>query len=338
MGENLFSKSGSVIEVRDGIWALHLDLPRHSIGHVNVYALKSDSGTLLVDAGWGTPDVVSGLGALLGRIGVRFDDVTGVLATHGHADHVGAAGAVTSASGAWTGLHAADHRLMQDNLAGRPEPVEADEWVRRTGVDEALLEVEASRGTSNAARTSSTDRVRHIADGQVIHHGPWSLRAIHTPGHTNGHLSYHLAAEALLFSGDHVMSGITSGPVSRPAAGADPMGDYLRSVERLRHLDVDVALPGHLGPVNDLPGRLEELFGYHDAKIRQVLDELASGPDKSTWEIARALRHSRPWEQIPDRAKLVACRQTYGYLRHLQRTGLVLASESSAPIRWARAA
>ena len=52
------SEDTDVIEVAPRIWRLPVPLPGHSVGHVNVYALLSDDGVTLIDAGWGT-DIVA---------------------------------------------------------------------------------------------------------------------------------------------------------------------------------------------------------------------------------------------------------------------------------------
>ena len=75
------------------------------------------------------------------------------------------------------------------------------------------------------------------------------LRAIDTPGHASNHVCYLLESERLLFSGDHILDGVT--PVI-PAPDGD-MAAYLSSLE---HGRVDELL----GEVyDDVPAQLHPL-------------------------------------------------------------------------------
>jgi glyoxylase-like metal-dependent hydrolase (beta-lactamase superfamily II) len=108
-------------------------------------------------------------------------------------------------------------------------------------------------------------------------HGPgWTLRALHTPGHTSGHFCFALEEENALFCGDHVMAWSTS--VVSPPDGR--MGDYLSHLRRIRDLNFRRLLPTH-GPHIDAPHAFIEAYLAHreareQAIIAQVRDRAAS--------------------------------------------------------------
>jgi glyoxylase-like metal-dependent hydrolase (beta-lactamase superfamily II)/8-oxo-dGTP pyrophosphatase MutT (NUDIX family) len=80
------------------------------------------------------------------------------------------------------------------------------------------------------------------ADGETLDLGAGcSLVALHTPGHASNHVCWHLPAEKLLFTGDHVMQGSTV--VINPPDGN--MRTYLAQLERLLTIDLDWLAPGH---------------------------------------------------------------------------------------------
>jgi len=100
-----------------------------------------------------------------------------LLHTHGHFDHIGGAGELAELTGAPIRLHPAD-RPLYDSL-----PRQA-----------ALF------GLSAAAPPAPGPP---LSDGEVIHFGQSSLRAIHTPGHTPGSTCFLLEGnDPVLFSGD----------------------------------------------------------------------------------------------------------------------------------------
>jgi len=79
------------------------------------------------------------------------------------------------------------------------------------------------------------------ADGETLPLGGIALTAIHTPGHASNCVCYLLAAQKLLFTGDHVLGGVS--PVILPPDG--DMSEYIRSLDKLAALDFERIAPGH---------------------------------------------------------------------------------------------
>lgn len=79
------------------------------------------------------------------------------------------------------------------------------------------------------------------ADGEVLKLGDSTVVAIHTPGHASNCVCYLLERERLLFTGDHVLEGVS--PVILPPDG--DMGAYIDSLDKLMPLDFERIAPGH---------------------------------------------------------------------------------------------
>lgn len=109
-------------------------------------------------------------------------------------------------------------------------------------------------------------------DGEELVLGQCRLIAIHTPGHASNCVCYLLEAERLLFTGDHVLEGVT--PVILPPDG--DMAAYLHSIGKLEALDFERIAPGH----GDVIGRgkqvLEALRAHRLAREAKVLRSLQS--------------------------------------------------------------
>ncbi len=109
-----------------------------------------------------------------------------------------------------------------------------------------------------------------ICEEPVIH-----LRAVHTPGHASNHVCYWLEEDGLLFSGDHILNGVT--PVIAPPDGH--MKDYLDSLSKLRELPVSFILPAH-GYVMDQPTQVIDKLVAHrlrrEAKVLAAFEKLQS--------------------------------------------------------------
>src|SRR5438876_292773 len=72
-----------------------------------------------------------------------------------------------------------------------------------------------------------------LRDGQRPDIPGWDLTAVWTPGHSPGHLCFWEPANQLMLTGDCVLPRITPNVNLNPQTGDDPLGDYLRSLERL---------------------------------------------------------------------------------------------------------
>ena len=103
-----------------------------------------------------------------------------------------------------------------------------------------------------------------------------TLRSIDTPGHASNHVCYLLQEQGLLFSGDHILDGVT--PVIIPSDGA--VADYLESLRRLKTYPLKAIAPGH-GRV--LPEPLAVIDGIiahrerREAKVQRTLAGLGAG-------------------------------------------------------------
>lgn len=140
-----------------------------------------------------------------------------------------------------------------------------------------------------------------LTDGDEIVTDAYTLRMLHTPGHAANHLCVLLPQERLLFTGDHIMQGVTV--VIVPPDG--DMGAYLASLGRLAALEPALAriAPAH-GHVLDDPVAVIEAYVAHrlarealvaatlaDAEVPATVDDLVpevyADVDAALFPIAR---------------------------------------------------
>ncbi len=212
----------------DGVFELRL-------GYVNVHLVVTDDGLVLVDTG------LPGRAPVIERAlrGVRrsLGEVRTVLVTHHHPDHVGSLAEVKRRSGARLVAHAADAPHITGAF-----PAAAPAGALGRLVSRMIGTVEPTK----------LDQL--VPDGGEPVPG---FTALHTPGHTRGHLSFLLdRAGGVLFAGDAAASrrGRVSGP-PRPVT-ADP-AQAAASLARLAEREFEVAVFGHGRAVT---GRAVEAF------------------------------------------------------------------------------
>lgn len=83
-----------------------------------------------------------------------------------------------------------------------------------------------------------------VQDGDRIRIGDLELEVWHTPGHTDGQLSFRMGK--LLFSGDNLFRDGCVGAIDAHHGSSIP--DFIKSLQRIRASDVEWLLPSH-GPV-----------------------------------------------------------------------------------------
>ncbi|MGX4694426.1 MBL fold metallo-hydrolase [Streptomyces sp. JNUCC 63] len=294
-------------------------LPNSSLRYVFVYVLETDRGPYLVDAGWNTDEAYNALANGLLGIGTRLEDVQGVLVTHVHPDHYGLAGRVREASGAWIALHPEDAALIPQYEERDPAP-RLLSVMQRAGAPQEVMERQRAAFRAMQPHQALHRPDRLMEDGSVADIPGWTLSALWTPGHTPGHVCFWEPRHRLMLSGDHALPRIT--PNVPAPRGDDPLGDYLRSLDRLEDFDADEVLPAHEYRFTDLPGRLRELREHHDQRFAEVLAALSEGAE-TAWDIAVRMTWSRPWHALDDFALGAAVGEAFAHLRALARRGLV---------------
>ncbi|HYN95263.1 MAG TPA: MBL fold metallo-hydrolase [Pilimelia sp.] len=203
--------------IADGVWEV-------GIGYVHAHLIAVDGGLVMVDTG--LPRKAGRLAAAVRRTGHDLSDVRAILLTHRHPDHMGSLAELSRRTGAEVVAHRADAPVIS---GARPQPLHSL-LMRLTA---PLLKAEPAA-------------VHRALDGD----GPTGIpgiRAVHTPGHTPGHLSFLLERDGgVLFAGD--AANVLFGRVRTPprAVTLDP-ALAAASIGRLAGLDFRVAVFGH-GP------------------------------------------------------------------------------------------
>ncbi len=109
-----------------------------------------------------------------------------------------------------------------------------------------------------------------LKDGDIVKGPDWTIRAIHTPGHTSNHMCYGLEENSILFTGDHIMGWSTT--VIIPPDG--DMTAYMNSLRKLLSLNYKVYYPTHGSPIKEPKKFVKALIAHRKMREYQILKEL----------------------------------------------------------------
>ena len=165
-----------------------------------------------------------------------------------------------------------------------------------------------------------------VKDGDVFTGPGWTMDVIETPGHTINHLCFGLREENTCFSGDHIMGWSTT--VVAPPDG--DMGDYMRSLEKIRLMKFDKLLPSHGGAVEgtEFVDEFIQAYAQHRrAREAAILEHLAAG-EHSIPEMVKVM-----YANVDKKLHPAAAMSVLGHMIDLVSRGRVVTSDDKPTVR-----
>ena len=193
-----------------------MDVRMFTVGPVaeNSYVLRRDGSdrALIVDPG----DEADKLLGAIDQLGVTLE---GILLTHTHFDHVGAVAPVAEATGAEVWVPKAEAFVLADINAFVPWP--------------------------GFGPYESYEAEHTLEGGERLELAGFEIDVLFTPGHSPGHVTFSLADEQAMFSGDVLFQG-SVGRTDLPGGDWDTLLQSIRTLVDTLPEDTTV-YPGHMG-------------------------------------------------------------------------------------------
>jgi ribonuclease/clavin/mitogillin len=213
--------------------------------HTNAYIIHTTRELLVIDPASPDEEEQRALAACVDELVAEGLSVREIILTHYHPDHVGGVSALSAHLG--RGVTVAAHALTAEALGGT---ISVDRLIE----DEEIIELDGTPALS--------------------------LRALHTPGHTRGHLCFYEERTGALLTGDNIL-GLGSVLINPPEGN---MRDYISSLERLRALPHLTVLFGGHGPAMGNPlAKIDEYINHRlerEANILKAVREEALTPQE----------------------------------------------------------
>ena len=272
----------------------------------NVHLVVDGEEGALIDAGFADEQsIASRLEALrgFGQLKLRY-----IVITHHHFDHASGAHRLREATGARIIMHRDEAPLLQRAASEElPDDVDLPPEAREFRERVSEWRREAAQGGPDET----------VSDGDTLRVGGLTLRMVHTPGHTAGHLSPFLEEGGVLFAGDNVL-GVGTTAIPPPPHG--DMAQYVESLRKMQSLEAKLMCCGH-GPVVKEPNRkLQELIDHRGEREEQILSLAREGRD-TVKALVRAI-----YPELDKRILGMATGQVISHLAKLERDGRVRTS------------
>lgn len=310
-----------VEEVRPGVWSIPVPFINNPMRYTLCYVLVGDGEAALVDPGWDSDEGWEALTAGLATAGLGPRDITGIVVTHFHPDHLGMAARLREASGAWVAL--GEHEPLPEHWRDDSSLFVADDLAQFAawGVPAEYLDEVSFQEQTWAQMTAIAAPQRRLADGEFIPVAGLQVRVLSTPGHTPGSICLVDEANRLFLSGDHVLPKITPHVSLEAQNHVDPLLDYLQSLEIMgAGTDMEV-LPAHEYRFRGLLERAAELREHTLDRSREVIAVLDAGAAASVWDVSKELTWSRGFDSLRGFTLRLALAETASHLVYLAGQG-----------------
>ncbi|NJC39994.1 glyoxylase-like metal-dependent hydrolase (beta-lactamase superfamily II) [Brevundimonas alba] len=324
--------SGQAVTVAPGVLWMRLAMPI-ALNHINVYAVREGEGWVLIDTGLDLAATRDEWDTLLsGPLGGM--PVTRVICTHMHPDHIGLAGWLCGRFAApllMTRLEYVTARMLLADT-GQPAPEDGAVFYRAAGWDGAQVEgYRTGYGQFGRVVSPMPSGFVRMREGDRLSIGGDDWRVVVGEGHSPEHACLWRESDGVVLGGDQILPKISSNVSVWPTEpDADPLGDWLESLERMKSVfpnDV-LVLPSHGEPFRGVQARLDALIRGHLTALRR-LERTLRKPCRAV-DVFSAL-FARP---VGDGVRGMATGESLAHLNYLFRRGRAARSRDADGVDW----
>lgn len=304
------------------IYKIPVVLPNNPLKILNSYVIKTPEESLIIDTGFRQPECYAALTEGLKALDIDMNHTT-LFLTHLHSDHIGLTNdIVTEHTRILMNVH--DYAYLKNEHQSDFWPWMEEKFFHE-GLSRDLIELQRKVSPARAYAPQYLFDANVIDDMDTFTVGGYTFRCIWTPGHTPGHTCLYMEDLQILFSGDHILFDITPN-ITMWRNVEDSLGDYLKSLDKIRQLDIALCLPGHRGNDMSVYERIDQIKVHHNHRLAQTLSIIKNEPHLNACEIGARMTWSmrgKNWDEFPIQQKWFAIGETISHLDYLIRRGKI---------------
>jgi len=290
-----------------------------NVGTINSYILNDGDSLSLIDAGINTNKYKDALTMTLSENGYQIKDLSRILLTHHHEDHVGLVNWILQRNDIPVyAHHDAIPRLMveQEFLVMRKKFF-TELYISMGCIEEAQPRLEKLQQTIEHKNELALQTViRPLGEGDRI----LGMKVLETPGHSADSISFYDEERQWLFAGDVVLKTTSSNAIVDPdikGKRLHTVRQHEESLKRLKQLEIEYLFAGH-----------QEIIEDHQNVILQKLDKMQRKANRLYSVIKEGIHHPKEIAQDLYRHKYnkefsLVMSEVIGYLDYLEEDGLL---------------
>lgn len=309
-------------ELLPNFYKINVPLPNNPLRELNAYLVKGSPKSLLIDNGFNTKESADALLTVLSEMKIDLADVDFFL-THLHSDHVGLTADLLTGPSSRVWCSKTDGDRINRYL------IEENYWsklicgLQQHGFSEPEVEQLMISHPGKEHGPSRPIPITPVKEGVRLEYGNYRFTVLEVPGHTPGHISLYESNTRTYVAGDHILGTITPN-ITKWDDVKDSLGDYLRSLDKIKQYPVDLTLPGHRDVIHDTKKRIDELQTHHAIRLSEIRTILDGAGPLNAYDTASLMKWSLrgiDWDSFPVAQKCFATGEALAHLTHLVEIG-----------------
>lgn len=307
-----------ITEIVPNIYKINVVLPENPLKNLNCYVVKGAERNLIIDTGFNREECLESLKEGIKELDLDMN-VTDVFVTHVHADHSGLVPEIIT-EGSKVYMNPIDKDILN-----RLVNESASYWslLEERYVQEGFPEEVIKKSLHNNPARKFVPRYAFesipVEEGSKLCYGNYEFTCIVTPGHTPGHTCLYCEKEQLMFTGDHVLFGITPN-ITLWRELPSSLHSYIDSLRKIKESEVKLALVGHREITGEFHNRVEEILIHHENRLSDAYTIIDKYPGIDGYELASKMKWSiraKDWDDFPANQKWFAVGETIAHLNYL---------------------
>lgn len=308
------------------IIAVSLPLP-YSLKQITAYIVQKGDSLSIIDTGLHTMETSNTWKQIFAERNWSFKQVKQILLTHYHPDHYGFAGILQRWTEAEVFISKQEHQQIQSFWdRDRGNPAQVATFFQKYGFPKELLPSITLHMKGFRQVMEPHPEVNFFRAGETIPIGGEIFHILHTPGHSEGHLSFWQPKQGVIFAGDVLLPKITPNIPLLPSSDPNPLQTFFHTLQKLKELPIRTVYPAHGNSFTQYQERIGQIMDHHEQRLARILQFMKYKGKVNGYEVCQELFRGK---NLDTHNLRFAFSETLAHLMYLHLSGKVHQEERS---------